>query len=133
MAITGHKTEHIFERYNIVNTDDVREALVKLGEYAIGLRTPSGQHADEHQTIPCFNRSEPNRSYSVRSLRRRSLNRTPGGIGDCHRAVCGWPSGNTGSKVVFRRISRSRRRPGIAPLASSRGTVRFTLALHLSE
>jgi integrase len=34
MAITGHKTEHVFERYNIVNTDDVREALVRLGEYA---------------------------------------------------------------------------------------------------
>jgi hypothetical protein len=23
MAITGHKTEHVFERYNIVDTDDV--------------------------------------------------------------------------------------------------------------
>jgi len=34
MKITGHKTEHIFERYNIVSTDDIREALVKVGQYA---------------------------------------------------------------------------------------------------
>jgi integrase len=34
MKITGHKTEHVFERYNIVSTDDIREALVKVGQYA---------------------------------------------------------------------------------------------------
>lgn len=34
MKITGHKTEHIFERYNIVSTEDIREALVKVGQYA---------------------------------------------------------------------------------------------------
>ena len=33
MKITGHKTEHIFERYNIKTTDDVREALIKVGKY----------------------------------------------------------------------------------------------------
>jgi len=33
MKITGHKTEHIFERYNIKSTDDVREALIKVGKY----------------------------------------------------------------------------------------------------
>jgi len=33
MRITGHKTEHIFERYNIKTTDDVREALIKVGKY----------------------------------------------------------------------------------------------------
>jgi hypothetical protein len=26
MLITGHKTEHRYERYNIKNTDDVKEA-----------------------------------------------------------------------------------------------------------
>lgn len=31
MMITGHKTEHIFERYNIKTTDDVKEALIKVG------------------------------------------------------------------------------------------------------
>jgi integrase len=33
MKITSHKTEHIFERYNIKTTDDVREALIKVGKY----------------------------------------------------------------------------------------------------
>jgi len=33
MKINGHKTEHIFERYNIKATDDVREALIKPGKY----------------------------------------------------------------------------------------------------
>jgi integrase len=32
MMITGHKTEAIFERYNIKDTTDVEEALVKVGE-----------------------------------------------------------------------------------------------------
>jgi len=33
MKIAGHKTEHIFERYNIKTTDDVRDALIKVGKY----------------------------------------------------------------------------------------------------
>ena len=33
MKITGHKTEAIFERYNIKTTDDVNEALIKVGQY----------------------------------------------------------------------------------------------------
>ena len=33
MKITGHKTEHIFERYNIKTTEDVKEALLKVGQY----------------------------------------------------------------------------------------------------
>lgn len=33
MMITGHKTEHIFERYNIKTTDDVRDALIKVGQF----------------------------------------------------------------------------------------------------
>jgi hypothetical protein len=33
IKITGHKTEHIFERYNIKTTDDVREALIKVGKF----------------------------------------------------------------------------------------------------
>jgi len=33
MKITGHKTEHIFERSNIKATDDVRQALIKVGQF----------------------------------------------------------------------------------------------------
>ena len=33
MQITGHKIEHIFERYNIKTTDDVTEALIKVGQF----------------------------------------------------------------------------------------------------
>ena len=33
MCITGHKTNSMFKRYNITNTDDVREALRSVGKY----------------------------------------------------------------------------------------------------
>jgi len=33
MLITGHKTEAIFERYNIKDTTDAEEALTKMGQY----------------------------------------------------------------------------------------------------
>jgi len=39
VKITGHKTEHIFERYNIKTTDDVREALIKVGQFKAGTVT----------------------------------------------------------------------------------------------
>jgi integrase len=34
MQITGHKTEAVFERYNITDSADVRDALVKVGTYS---------------------------------------------------------------------------------------------------
>jgi hypothetical protein len=33
MQITGHKTEAVFERYNITDAKDIREAPVKVGQY----------------------------------------------------------------------------------------------------
>ncbi|MGC0773515.1 MAG: tyrosine-type recombinase/integrase [Candidatus Acidiferrum sp.] len=33
MRITGHRTESIFERYNIKDDKDVKEALIKVGQY----------------------------------------------------------------------------------------------------
>jgi hypothetical protein len=33
MQITGHATEHVFERYNITSGDDIRDALIKVGQY----------------------------------------------------------------------------------------------------
>jgi integrase len=39
MQITGHKTEAVFERYNITDSKDVRDALLKVGQYVkIGTR-----------------------------------------------------------------------------------------------
>jgi len=34
MQVTGHKTEAVFERYNITDSADVRDALVKVGTYS---------------------------------------------------------------------------------------------------
>ena len=34
MNITGHKTEAVFERYNITGTSDIRDALIKAVQYA---------------------------------------------------------------------------------------------------
>ncbi len=36
MAITGHKTRSIFQRYNIVKSNTVREGMQRLGEYRNG-------------------------------------------------------------------------------------------------
>ncbi len=33
MAISGHRTEAVFERYNIDTHDDLREAVAKLAPY----------------------------------------------------------------------------------------------------
>jgi len=33
MQISGHKTESVFNRYHIIETSDVRDALVKAGKH----------------------------------------------------------------------------------------------------
>ena len=38
MLITGHKTESIFERYNIKDTADAEAALMKVVQYSTGIR-----------------------------------------------------------------------------------------------
>ena len=40
MKITGHKTEHVFERYNIKTTEDIREALITVGQLSPATVTP---------------------------------------------------------------------------------------------
>jgi hypothetical protein len=39
MKITGHKAEHVFERYNIETIEDIREALIKVGRFSPGTVT----------------------------------------------------------------------------------------------
>jgi hypothetical protein len=39
MAISGHRTEAVFERYNIDTDEDLREAVGRLSSYVNGLPT----------------------------------------------------------------------------------------------
>jgi hypothetical protein len=40
MMISGHKTRTVFERYNIVDDKDLRQAAAKIGAYHRELVTP---------------------------------------------------------------------------------------------
>lgn len=64
MKISGHKDTRIFERYNIVDTRDVGEAMRKLVEYEQEKRLARAKQVIEVQLRP----SEPARLDDVNSL-----------------------------------------------------------------
>jgi hypothetical protein len=45
MQISGHKTRSIFDRYNIVDEQDLREAASRMHEYVRQLSTGGHQNA----------------------------------------------------------------------------------------
>jgi hypothetical protein len=51
LAITGHKTGAIFDRYNIVSETDLRDASVRVTDY-VADREPRENHESQRRVAP---------------------------------------------------------------------------------
>ena len=58
MTISGHKSRNVFERYNIVNDQDLREAALKFQDYQDRKSTTVGTVAPKHGEVIQFRHAE---------------------------------------------------------------------------
>ena len=69
MTISGHRTRSIFDRYNIVSDDDIREAMAKITAYVASLPTAPA-------VIPLLQRTPEEHGQNTDKIQYRSVNPT---------------------------------------------------------
>jgi hypothetical protein len=52
MKVSGHKTRSVFDRYNIINDQDLREAAIKHQVYIESQTTAPESHPEKGIVIP---------------------------------------------------------------------------------